>query len=54
MQAVQHTWARSHADKADNEYEAVFALEHYFRAHPFRYNLTPHLTARRRRWPSSC
>ncbi len=43
MQAVQHTWVASHADKADNEYEAVFALEHYFRAHPFRYNLTPHL-----------
>jgi hypothetical protein len=44
MQAVAHTWVASHANEADNEYEAVFALEHYFRSKPFRYNLTPHLS----------
>jgi len=43
MTAVKQVWQRSHAAKATNEYEAVFALEHYFRARPFTYTLTPRL-----------
>lgn len=43
MAAVKQVWQQSHADEAKNEYEAVFALEHYFRAKPFKYTLTPHL-----------
>ncbi len=43
MQAVKQAWLLSHADKAKNEYEAVFAIEHYFRAKPFKYTLTPNL-----------
>ena len=34
-------WHKSHANTARNEYEAVFAIEHYFRAKPFKYTLTP-------------
>jgi hypothetical protein len=44
MQAVRTVWSQSHANKAQNEYEAAIALEHYFRAHPFHYTLTPHLS----------
>ena len=43
MQAVNQAWHRSHASAARNEYEAVFAIEHYFRAKPFKYTLTPKL-----------
>ncbi len=43
MRAVKQAWLLSHADKAKNEYEAVFAIEHYFRAKPFKYTLTPNL-----------
>jgi transglutaminase-like putative cysteine protease len=43
MRAVQQAWVLSHASKATDEYEAVFALEHYFRSKPFKYTLTPNL-----------
>jgi hypothetical protein len=43
MQAVKQAWRKSHADAARNEYEVVYALEHYFRAKPFTYSLTPRL-----------
>ncbi len=44
MQASDQAWRASGAGQAENEYEAAVVLEHYFRAHPFRYTLTPHLT----------
>jgi transglutaminase-like putative cysteine protease len=43
MRAVEQAWQTSHASFATNEYEAVFAIEHYFRAKPFKYTLTPKL-----------
>ncbi len=43
MQAVNQAWENSHASAARNEYEAVYAIEHYFRAKPFKYTLTPKL-----------
>jgi transglutaminase-like putative cysteine protease len=43
MQASAQAWVKSQASKASNEYEAVLALEHYFRSPPFRYTLTPNL-----------
>jgi hypothetical protein len=39
--ASNEAWQASHASGASNEYEAVLALEHYFRAKPFKYELTP-------------
>jgi hypothetical protein len=39
--ASKQAWAASQAIRARNEYEAVLALEHYFRTKPFRYELTP-------------
>jgi hypothetical protein len=42
--ASDQVWKRSHADVATTEYEAVFAVEHYFRSKPFRYDLTPNLS----------
>jgi hypothetical protein len=44
MVASDRAWHASRADTAQNEYEAVVALEHYFRSPPFRYSLNPHLT----------
>ena len=44
MQASAQAWRRSQASKATDEYEAVVALEHYFRGAPFKYRLTPHLS----------
>jgi Transglutaminase-like superfamily len=44
--ASDQVWAKSHADTATTEYEAVFAVEHYFRSRPFRYDLTPNLSGR--------
>jgi transglutaminase-like putative cysteine protease len=46
MAASNQAWTNSQADKAHTEYEATVALEHYFRAHPFHYTLTPHLTGK--------
>jgi Transglutaminase-like superfamily len=46
MQASNQVWDRSQAKDAHNEYEAVFAVEHYFRSKPFRYSLTPNLSGR--------
>src|SRR6478672_4300573 len=46
MQASDQAWRASGADQAAGEYEAAVVLEHYFRAHPFRYTLTPHLTGK--------
>jgi protein-glutamine gamma-glutamyltransferase len=43
MQASAQAWTKSHASKAGNEYEAVLALEHYFRSAPFKYTVTPKL-----------
>ena len=40
--------------RRENEYEAVLRLEHYFRAQPFKYTLTPHSERPCRRWPTSC
>jgi hypothetical protein len=46
IQASDQAWRDSGADQTENEYEAAVVLEHYFRAHPFRYTLTPHLTGK--------
>jgi transglutaminase-like putative cysteine protease len=47
MAASDQAWRLSGADKAkNNEYEAAVVLEHYFRSHPFKYTLTPHLTGK--------
>jgi hypothetical protein len=46
MQASDQAWRQSGADIAKNEYEATVLLEHHFRAHPFQYTLTPHLTGK--------
>ncbi|HEX5249466.1 MAG TPA: transglutaminaseTgpA domain-containing protein [Gaiellales bacterium] len=46
MAASDQAWINSQADKADTEYEATIALEHYFRSKPFHYTLTPHLTGK--------
>jgi protein-glutamine gamma-glutamyltransferase len=47
MAASQEVWKASHAkDAHKNEYEAVYAVEHYFRSKPFRYSLTPNLSGR--------
>jgi Transglutaminase-like superfamily/TgpA N-terminal domain len=42
MTASAEAWQASRAYKATNEYEAVVALENYFRQKPFTYDLTPH------------
>jgi transglutaminase-like putative cysteine protease len=44
MLASAQAWVNSKASSAKNEYEAVLALEHYFRSKPFTYTLTPNLT----------
>jgi transglutaminase-like putative cysteine protease len=44
MQASVQAWRKSKASAATSEYEAVYALEHYFRNAPFRYTLTPNLS----------
>jgi Transglutaminase-like superfamily/TgpA N-terminal domain len=43
MRASAQAWARSKAARATDEYEAVIAVENYFRSAPFKYTLTPHL-----------
>jgi transglutaminase superfamily protein len=44
--ASKQVWKSSKAVHAKTEYEAVVALEHYFRSKPFRYELTPNLSGR--------
>ncbi len=44
VRASNQVWKRSQARQAKTEYEAVFAVEHYFRNKPFRYTLTPNLS----------
>jgi hypothetical protein len=44
MRASDRVWQKSQASDAKTEYEAVFAVEHYFRSKPFRYTLTPNLS----------
>jgi transglutaminase-like putative cysteine protease len=43
MAASSQAWVNSKASAATNEYEAVLAVEHYFRSKPFKYTLTPKL-----------
>jgi protein-glutamine gamma-glutamyltransferase len=43
MAASSQAWVNSKASAATNEYEAVLAVEHYFRSKPFKYTLTPNL-----------
>ena len=44
MAASNQAWVNSKASAAKNEYEAVLAVEHYFRSKPFKYTLTPNLS----------
>jgi protein-glutamine gamma-glutamyltransferase len=44
MLASSQAWVNSKASTAKNEYEAVIAVEHYFRSKPFKYTLNPKLT----------